>query len=178
MKASARRGSRRAKADGESDLLAKIAEMPDPDRAMAERIHAIIKASAPASTPRTWYGMPAYAKDGNVVCFFQPAQKFKTRYATLGFSDKANLDDGVMWPVCYALAELTPAAEKTTATWSRKRPASAATRPCGFVAVLSLREPSRNVRFFQTCHSSSWGGPGGMDRAVGRSTGIHSYPMY
>src|SRR5881296_3164424 len=86
------------KADGESDVLAKIAEMPKPDRAMAERLHAIIKASAPGLSPRTWYGMPAYAKDGNVVCFFQSAQKFKTRYATFGFSDKANLDEGAMWP--------------------------------------------------------------------------------
>ena len=97
------------KADGESDVLAKIAEMPEPDRTMAERLHAIIKASAPALSPRTWYGMPAYAKDGNVVCFFQNAQKFKTRYATLGFSDKANLDEGAMWPTAFALKELTPA---------------------------------------------------------------------
>ena len=88
-------------------MLAKIAEMPEPDRAMAERLHAIIKASAPALSPRTWYGMPAYARDGNVVCFFQSAQKFKTRYATFGFSDKANLDEGAMWPVAYALKELT-----------------------------------------------------------------------
>ncbi len=99
------------KADGESDVLASIAEMQEPDRAMAERIHTIIKASAPALSPRTWYGMPAYAKDGNVVCFFQSAQKFKTRYATLGFSDKANLDEGDLWPVTYALKELTPAEE-------------------------------------------------------------------
>jgi uncharacterized protein YdhG (YjbR/CyaY superfamily) len=111
LKASARRGPRAAKADGESEVLAKIAEMPEPDRAMAERLHAIIKASAPALSPRTWYGMPAYAKDGNVVCFFQPAQKFKTRYATLGFSDKANLDEGAMWPVAFALTELTAAEE-------------------------------------------------------------------
>jgi uncharacterized protein YdhG (YjbR/CyaY superfamily) len=111
LKASARRGPRAAKADGESEVLAKIAEMQEPDRAMAERLHAIIKASAPALLPRTWYGMPAYAKDGNVVCFFQPAQKFKTRYATLGFSDKANLDEGAMWPVAFALTELTAAAE-------------------------------------------------------------------
>jgi uncharacterized protein YdhG (YjbR/CyaY superfamily) len=108
QKAAARRGSR---ADGESDLLAKIAEMPTPDRVMAERLHAIITASAPGLSPRTWYGMPAYAQNGNVVCFFQSAQKFKTRYATLGFSDKANLDDGAMWPTAYALKELTPAAE-------------------------------------------------------------------
>ena len=99
------------KAEGESDLLAKIAEMPEPDRAMAERLHAIIKASAPALSPRTWYGMPAYAKDGNVVCFFQSAQKFKTRYATLGFSDAANLDEGAMWPVVFALKELTATEE-------------------------------------------------------------------
>src|SRR5436309_7497662 len=98
------------KADGESDVLAKIAEMPKPDRAMAERLHAIIKASAPALSPRTWYGMPAYAKDGNVVCFFQSAHKFKTRYATFGFSDKANLDEGTVWPVAFALKELTAAA--------------------------------------------------------------------
>ncbi|MHB8993288.1 MAG: iron chaperone [Chloroflexota bacterium] len=107
LKAAARRGPRSGKEDGESDVLAKIAEMPEPDRAMAERLHAIIKASAPALSPRTWYGMPAYAKDGNVVCFFQSAQKFKTRYATLGFSDKANLDEGSMWPTAFALKELT-----------------------------------------------------------------------
>src|SRR6059036_3902540 len=99
------------KADGESDVLAKIAEMPKPDRAMAERLHAIIKASAPALSPRTWYGMPAYAKDGNVVCFFQSAHKFKARYAMLGFSDKANLDAGTVWPVAFALKELTAADE-------------------------------------------------------------------
>jgi uncharacterized protein YdhG (YjbR/CyaY superfamily) len=107
LKADARRGSRAGKADGESEVLAKIAEMPEPDRAMAERLHAIIKASALALSPRTWYGMPAYAKDGNVVCFFQSAQKFKTRYATFGFSDKANLDEGAMWPTAFALTELT-----------------------------------------------------------------------
>ena len=99
------------KADGESDVLAKIAEMPKPDRAMAERLHAIIKASAPALSPRTWYGMPAYAKDDQVVCFFQSAHKFKARYATFGFSDKANLDEGTVWPVAFALKELTAAAE-------------------------------------------------------------------
>ena len=99
------------KADGESEVLAKIAEMPEADRAMAERLHAIIKASAPTLSPRTWYGMPAYAKDGRVVCFFQSAQKFKTRYATLGFSDKANLDEGAMWPTSFALKELTAAEE-------------------------------------------------------------------
>jgi len=99
------------RADGESDVLEKIAEMPEPDRAKAERLHAIVKASAPALSPRTWYGMPAYAKDGKVVCFFQSAQKFKTRYATFGFSDKANLDDGVMWPTAFAVKELTDAEE-------------------------------------------------------------------
>jgi uncharacterized protein YdhG (YjbR/CyaY superfamily) len=107
QKAAARRSPRTGKADGESDVLAKIAEMPEPDRAMAERLHAVIKSSAPALSPRTWYGMPAYAKDGNVVCFFQSAQKFKTRYATFGFSDKANLDEGAMWPTAFAIKELT-----------------------------------------------------------------------
>jgi uncharacterized protein YdhG (YjbR/CyaY superfamily) len=111
LKGEARRSPRAGKADGESDVLAKIAEMPAPDRAMAERLHAIIKASAPALSPRTWYGMPAYAKDGKVVCFFQSAQKFKTRYATFGFNDTANLDDGTMWPVAFALTELTAADE-------------------------------------------------------------------
>ncbi|HEV8155144.1 MAG TPA: DUF1801 domain-containing protein [Gaiellales bacterium] len=110
-KSAARRGSRATQADGESDVLAKIAEMPDHDRAIAERLHAIIKASAPGLSPRTWYGMPAYAKDGEVVCFFQGAHKFKTRYATLGFSDKANLDEGAMWPNSFALKELTAAEE-------------------------------------------------------------------
>jgi uncharacterized protein YdhG (YjbR/CyaY superfamily) len=100
------------KADGESDLLAKIAEMAKPDCTMAERLHAIIKASAPGLSPKTWYGMPAYAKDSKVVCFFQPAQKFKTRYATLGFNDAAHLDEGTMWPTAYALTELTAADEK------------------------------------------------------------------
>ena len=111
LKAEARRGPRAKDADGESDVLAKIAEMPEPDRAMAERLHAIIKASAPGLSPKTWYGMPAYAKDGNVVCFFQSAQKFKARYATFGFSDKANLDEGTVWPVAFALKELTAADE-------------------------------------------------------------------
>ena len=111
LKPKARRGGRANKADGESDVLAKIAEMPEPDRAMAERLHAIIPASAPALSPRTWYGMPAYAKNGNVVCFFQSAQKFKTRYATFGFSDKANLDEGAMWPTAFALKELTATEE-------------------------------------------------------------------
>jgi uncharacterized protein YdhG (YjbR/CyaY superfamily) len=98
-------------AGGESDVLAKIAEMQEADRVMAERLHAIVKASAPDLSPRTWYGMPAYAKDGKVVCFFQSAQKFKTRYATFGFSDKANLDEGAMWPTAFALNELTAAEE-------------------------------------------------------------------
>ena len=100
-----------SKGDGEGDVLAKIAEMQGSDRALAERVHAIVTASAPVLSPRTWYGMPAYAKDGKVVCFFQSAQKFKTRYATLGFSDKANLDDGSMWPTAFALKELTAAVE-------------------------------------------------------------------
>ena len=99
------------KADGESELLAKIAEMKEPDRAMAKRLHAVIKASSPALSPKTWYGMPAYAKDGKVVCFFQPAQKFKTRYSTFGFSDEAHLDEGTMWPNAYALTKLTAADE-------------------------------------------------------------------
>ncbi len=111
LKAAARRGPRAGKADAESEVLAKIAEMPEPDRAMAERIHALVKASAPALSPRSWYGMPAYAKDGKVVCFFQSAEKFKTRYATVGFSDKANLDEGAMWPTSFALKELTAAVE-------------------------------------------------------------------
>ena len=101
-------------------MLAKIAAMPEPDRAMAKRLHAIIKASAPALSPRLWYGMPAYAKDGNVVCFFQSAQKFKTRYATFGFSDKANLDEGAMWPTAFALKELTAAEEAKVAALVKK----------------------------------------------------------
>jgi uncharacterized protein YdhG (YjbR/CyaY superfamily) len=110
LKAQAR--ANKKKAEGESDLLAKIAEMPEPDRAMAERLHEIVKASAPALSPKTWYGMPAYAnKDGKVVCFFQSAQKFDSRYATLGFSDEANLDEGAMWPTSFALKELTAAEE-------------------------------------------------------------------
>ena len=111
LKAEARRGTHQGKADGESDVLAKIAEMPEPDRAMARRLHAIIKASAPALSPKTWYGMPAYAKDGKVVCYFQSAQKFKSRYATFGFSDEANLDQGAMWPTAFAVKELTAAEE-------------------------------------------------------------------
>jgi uncharacterized protein YdhG (YjbR/CyaY superfamily) len=111
LQAEARRGQRADKTDGESAVLAKIAALPQPDRAMGERLHAIIKSNAPALSPKTWYGMPAYAKDGNVVCFFQSAQKFKTRYATLGFSDKAKLDEGHMWPTAFALKELTAAEE-------------------------------------------------------------------
>jgi len=99
------------KADGENAVLAKIAEMPEPDRAIGKRLHAIIKASAPGLSPKTWYGMPAYAKDGKVVCFFQSAQKFKSRYATFGFSDQANLDEGAMWPTSFALKEMTAAEE-------------------------------------------------------------------
>jgi uncharacterized protein YdhG (YjbR/CyaY superfamily) len=99
------------KADGEQDLLAKLAEMPEPDRTMGERIHAIIKENAPGLSPKTWYGMPAYAKDGKVICFFQSADKFKARYATLGFNDDAHLDEGAMWPTSFALKELTAAEE-------------------------------------------------------------------
>ena len=106
--------------DGESAVLAKIAEMPEPDRAMAERFHALVKASAPSLSAKTWYGMPAYAKDGKVVCFFQSAAKFKARYATFGFSDKANLDDGNMWPTGFALKELTAAEEKKIARLVKK----------------------------------------------------------
>jgi uncharacterized protein YdhG (YjbR/CyaY superfamily) len=109
-KAEARRGGN-SKADGESDVLTKIAGMPESDRVMAERLHAIVKATAPELSPRTWYGMPAYAKDGKVLCFFQSGQKFKTRYATFGFSDKANLDEGSMWPTAYALKKLTATEE-------------------------------------------------------------------
>ena len=119
-KTSSDRGPRPDKADGESAVLAKIAEMREPDRTMAKRLHAIVKASAPALSPRTWYGMPAYAKDGEVVCFFQPAQKFKTRYATFGFSDAANLDEGALWPVAFALKELTAAEEARISALVRK----------------------------------------------------------
>jgi uncharacterized protein YdhG (YjbR/CyaY superfamily) len=108
------------KADGERDVLAKIAEMKGPDRVMAKRLHAIITASAPALSPKTWYGMPAYARDGKVVCFFQSAQKFNTRYATLGFSDAANLDKGAMWPTSFALKELTAADEAKIGTLVKK----------------------------------------------------------
>ena len=120
LKAAARRSPRAAEADVESDVLAKIAEMTESDRAMAEGIHAVIKATAPSLSPRLWYGMPAYAKDGKVVCFFQPAQKFKSRYATFGFNDTSNLDDGDMWPVAYALKELTPADEAKIAALVKK----------------------------------------------------------
>jgi uncharacterized protein YdhG (YjbR/CyaY superfamily) len=109
LKAEARRGAERA--DGERDLLAKIAEMPESDRVMAERIHAIVKANAPALAPKTWYGMPAYARDGKVVCFFKAADKFKSRYATFGFEEDANLDEGTMWATSWALTSLTAADE-------------------------------------------------------------------
>ena len=109
LKAEAR--ANKNKADGETDVLAKIAEMAEPERAMAQRLHEIVKDSAPALSPKTWYGMPAYAKDGKVVCFFQSAQKFNSRYATFGFSDEANLDEGAMWPTSFALKELTAAEE-------------------------------------------------------------------
>jgi uncharacterized protein YdhG (YjbR/CyaY superfamily) len=113
LKAEARRSSRADKAKDEEDaVVAKIAEMEEPDRSMAERLHAIIKASAPVLEPKLWYGMPSYAKDGKVLCFFQPAQKFNTRYATLGFNDIANLDEGDMWPTAFALKELTGTEEK------------------------------------------------------------------
>jgi uncharacterized protein YdhG (YjbR/CyaY superfamily) len=118
LKAEARASKK--KADGERDLLAKIAEMPEPERAMAERLHEIITASAPVLWPKTWYGMPAYAKDGKVVCFFQSADKFNTRYATLGFSDAANLDEGAMWPTGFALKELTAAEEERIAALVKK----------------------------------------------------------
>jgi uncharacterized protein YdhG (YjbR/CyaY superfamily) len=118
LKAEAR--ANKNKAEGESDVLAKIAEMPEPDRALGERLHAIIKASAPALSPKLWYGMPAYAKDGKIVCFFQPAHKFKTRYATFGFNDSANLDEGALWPVSFALKELTAAEEAKIAALVKK----------------------------------------------------------
>ena len=120
LEAVARRGPRADKSDGESDVLAKIAEMQGRDRTMAKRLHAIVQASAPALSPRTWYGMPAYAKDGKVVCFFQSAHKFKSRYATFGFSDTANLDEGAMWPTSFALTELTAADEKKIAALVKK----------------------------------------------------------
>ena len=111
LKAATRRGPRADKVDGESDVLVKIAEMPEPDRDMAERLHAIIKASAPALSPRLWYGMPAYARDGKVVCFFRDTQKFKERYMTLGFNEEPNLDEGHPWPIAFALKGLTAAEE-------------------------------------------------------------------
>jgi uncharacterized protein YdhG (YjbR/CyaY superfamily) len=120
LKAEARRSPRTGKADGESVVLEKIAEMPKPDRVMAKRLHAIVKASAPALSPRTWYGMPAYAKEGKVVCFFQSASKFKSRYATFGFNDSANLDEGAMWPTSFALKELTAAEEAKIAALVKK----------------------------------------------------------
>ena len=120
LKAEAAPVLRTNKADGESDLLAKIAEMPEHDRVLAEKIHAIIMTSAPALSPKTWYGMPAYAKDGNVICFFQSSHKFKAKYATLGFSDKASLDEGAMWPVSFALKELTPTEEARIAALVKK----------------------------------------------------------
>ncbi|MER7620580.1 DUF1801 domain-containing protein [Streptomyces sp. NPDC126503] len=124
LKASARRTSRTSRADkaaeAEADVLAKIAEMPDADRVLAERIHALVKENAPELAPKLWYGMPAYARDGKVVCFFQSAQKFKTRYATLGFSDLARLDDGAMWPAAYALTRPTPADEARIADLLRR----------------------------------------------------------
>jgi uncharacterized protein YdhG (YjbR/CyaY superfamily) len=119
MKERAREVKRAGNSDGESDVLAKIAEMPKADRVMAKRLHAIVKKSAPELDPRTWYGMPAYAKDGKVVCFFQSAKKFKSRYATLGFNDKANLDKGAMWPTAFALKKLTAAEEKKIAALVR-----------------------------------------------------------
>lgn len=118
LKAEAR--ANKSRAEGESAVLAKIAEMPEPDRAMAQRIHEIITASAPALWPKLWYGMPAYARDGKVVCFFQSAHKFQARYATFGFNDTANLDDGAMWPTSFALKELTPAGEAQIAALVRK----------------------------------------------------------
>jgi uncharacterized protein YdhG (YjbR/CyaY superfamily) len=111
LKTDTRRGPR-AKADGESDVLEKIAEMPESDRAIAERLHALIKETAPELAPKTWYGMPAYAKNGKIVCFFQSSHKFKTRYATFGFNDSANLDDGTMWPTAFALTKLTATDEE------------------------------------------------------------------
>ncbi|MET8653607.1 iron chaperone [Nocardia aurea] len=120
LKTAARRGSRASKANGEADVVAKIAEMAAPDRAMAERIHAIVGAGAPELTPKLWYGMPAYAKEGKVVLFFQSAEKFKARYATLGFNDIAALDDGTMWPTAFALTRLTPAVEARITELVRK----------------------------------------------------------
>ncbi|MBN1260767.1 MAG: DUF1801 domain-containing protein [Anaerolineae bacterium] len=122
LKAESRRGgrSKKGKPDGEQDVLAKIAEMPQPDRQLALRIHEIVKAAAPDLTPKTWYGMPAYARDNKVVCFFQGAEKFNARYATFGFNDTANLDEGAMWPTSFALKELTPAVEERIAALVKK----------------------------------------------------------
>jgi uncharacterized protein YdhG (YjbR/CyaY superfamily) len=122
LKAEAKRGARADKdrEEGESDVLAKIAEMKGPDHAIAKRLHALIKDTAPSLSPKTWYGMPAYAKDGKVLCFFQSAEKFKSRYSTFGFSDEANLDEGTMWPTSFALKELTPAAEEKIAKLLKK----------------------------------------------------------
>ncbi|WKD33546.1 iron chaperone [Streptomyces xanthophaeus] len=120
LRAAGRRGARAAKPDPEAEVLAKIAEMEDADRVLAERLHAVIRAAAPDLAPKLWYGMPAYAKAGKVLCFFQSAQKFKTRYATLGFSDPAHLDEGTMWPTAYALTKLTPADETLITELVRK----------------------------------------------------------
>ncbi len=120
VKRAAGRGSHANPADEEAEVLAKIAAMPEPDRALGQRLHTLIKAAAPALAPRLWYGMPAYARDGKIICHFQPAQKFKTRYATFGFSDSANLDDGDVWPVAFALKELTPADEARIAALVKK----------------------------------------------------------
>ncbi|MEU8523289.1 DUF1801 domain-containing protein [Streptomyces sp. NBC_01216] len=120
LKKAARRGPRGAKADTEGDVLAKIAEMPEADRVLAERVHTLVKAAAPGLKPKLWYGMPAYADNGKVVCFFQSAQKFSSRYATLGFSDRAALDEGTMWPTSYALTDITPADEEVISTLLRK----------------------------------------------------------
>ncbi|MBC6934991.1 MAG: DUF1801 domain-containing protein [Chloroflexi bacterium] len=118
LKAEAR--ANKDKAQGERDVLAKIAEMPEPDRTIAMRLHEIVKANAPVLSPKTWYGMPAYARDGKVVCFFQSADKFQTRYASFGFNDTANLDDGAMWPTAFALKELTAAEEEKIAALVKK----------------------------------------------------------
>ena len=120
LKAAAPSGRHAGKADGEGDVLAKIAEMPEPDRTMAERLHSLIKTTVPDLSPRTWYGMPAYAKDGDVLCYFQGAAKFKSHYSTFGFSDKANLDEGSMWPSSFALTELTAAEEERIAALLRR----------------------------------------------------------
>ncbi|SEM39369.1 iron chaperone [Streptacidiphilus jiangxiensis] len=121
LRTAARRGARATKADGEADVLAKIAEMADTDRALAERVHALVRSAAPGLAPKLWYGMPAYARDGKTVCFFQSAEKFKARYATLGFNDPARLDDGSLWPTAFALtADLTAADEERIADLVRR----------------------------------------------------------